>query len=597
MACPAFDRSLTMTGRVSLGPQANPAASLSHVRTQPRTDRPQPDEARRSFAIAHVAGGLAGLAGALACAFIGAPHGAEWAALGWLASPLLLAALTLRPVPLAWLETASTLNTVIVLTALAALSGGLSSVFLIWLILVPGEAALTRRPRILLLSIVAGCTAIVALWLLSRAGALPDFALAAPWGASLQALALMGALTYAGILAAEVQRVHRAAAAFAAEREASYRFVTENAADPILRLTAGGFVIYASPASRALFGDRQIEGEQAIDLVDEADRDELQRTLIRAAYFGEEAMIVCRTGEHFVELRARSVVRDDTPAEAGFWRASKAAKPAPREIIAIARDITAHHTLEENLKRLAHSADTQSRSKSRFLANMSHELRTPLNSILGFSQMMGSEIFGPLGHARYREYAGLIQESGNYLLELINDILDIAKIEAGKYTLTRERVDMGEALKRSLRVMHPQYKEKGVNLDITIAKDLPVIDADARAVRQIIFNLLSNALKFTPAGGRTGVSLSVHARALVLEVKDTGIGISGADLKRLARPFEQANDSYVKGQSGTGLGLALVRSLIGLHGGTLTIRSKRGAGTMVSVSLPLTAKAALPRAA
>jgi two-component system cell cycle sensor histidine kinase PleC len=211
--------------------------------------------------------------------------------------------------------------------------------------------------------------------------------------------------------------------------------------------------------------------------------------------------------------------------------------------------------------------------------------------------MMGAEIFGPIGNARYREYAGLIQESGRYLLELINDTLDIAKIEAGKYALARESVDMGEALKRSLRVMLPQYKEKGVALDIAIANGLPAIEADARAIRQIVFNLLSNALKFTPAGGRTGVSLDVRERSLVLDVKDTGIGISGADLKRLARPFEQADDAYVKGQTGTGLGLALVRSLIGLHGGTLTIRSKRGQGTTVTVSLPLPAKAALPRAA
>ncbi len=228
---------------------------------------------------------------------------------------------------------------------------------------------------------------------------------------------------------------------------------------------------------------------------------------------------------------------------------------------------------------------------------MSHELRTPLNSILGFSEMIGAEIFGPVGHARYREYAGLIQESGRYLLELISDILDIAKIEAGKYTLARENLDMGDALKRSLRVMLPQYKEKGVALDVAIADGLPAIEADPRAIRQILFNLLSNALKFTPAGGRTAASLSVQGAALVLEVRDTGIGISGEDLKRLARPFEQGSDAYAKNQTGTGLGLALVRSLSGLHGGTLAIRSKRGEGTTVSVSLPLPGQAALPRAA
>ncbi|MFO1186981.1 MAG: HAMP domain-containing sensor histidine kinase [Alphaproteobacteria bacterium] len=225
---------------------------------------------------------------------------------------------------------------------------------------------------------------------------------------------------------------------------------------------------------------------------------------------------------------------------------------------------------------------------------MSHELRTPLNSILGFSEMIGREMLGPVGHARYREYAGLIQESGHYLLDLINDILDIAKIESGKYQLTRAEIDVADALRRALHVMVPQFEEKGVTLEIKVARAIPAIDADARAVRQIIFNLLSNALKFTPAGGRASVGLAAAEGALELAVSDTGIGISEGDLKRLARPFEQADDAYVKGQSGTGLGLALVRALTALHGGTLTIRSKRGSGTSVTVSLPLTAKAETP---
>jgi signal transduction histidine kinase len=299
-----------------------------------------------------------------------------------------------------------------------------------------------------------------------------------------------------------------------------------------------------------------------------------------------------------VELRCRAVAREEV-ARRGLvawpWRAAR--KSPPREIIAIARDITAHRALEEKLERSWRTAESQNQAKSRFLANMSHELRTPLNAILGFSEMIGREMLGPIGQERYREYAGLIQESGHYLLDLINDILDTAKIEAGKYTLAREEIDMAEALKRALRVMVPQYKEKGVALDVRIATELPVIVADARAVRQIVFNLLSNALKYTAPGGRATVSLALAAGALELEVKDTGVGISGADLKRLARPFEQADDAYVRGQTGTGLGLALVRSLIALHGGKLVIRSKRGTGTCVTVSLPLTAVAAAPTSA
>jgi cell cycle sensor histidine kinase DivJ len=567
----------------------------------PTARAPEDLSARRSFFITHALGGMAGLAAAIAWALLGSPHGLlEWAALAWLASPLGLAGLATRPLSLGALEAGSTLNTVLVLVALASLSGGLSSIFLFWLVLVPAEAALTRRARILGLAIVAGCAGLVLLWLLARSGNLPPFALAQPWGAGLQALALIGALIYAGLLAAFVQRMHRASAALIAEREGSYRWLADNAADPILRLSSGGVVLYASPASEALFarpGDR-LEGALAADLVAPQDRALLQRAFVRAAYFGEDAVAVCRTGDaRIVELRCRAVAREAARRRALVawpWRAAR--KAPPREIIAIARDITAHRALEEKLERSWRTAESQNQAKSRFLANMSHELRTPLNAILGFSEMIGREMLGPIGHERYREYAGLIQESGHYLLDLINDILDTAKIEAGKYTLAREEIDMSEALKRALRVMVPQYKEKGVTLDVRIAAGLPAIVADARAARQIVFNLLSNALKYTAPGGRATVSLAQEAGALMLEVKDTGVGISGADLKRLARPFEQGDDAYVKGQSGTGLGLALVRSLTALHGGKLVIRSKRGAGTCVTVSLPLNAAAAAPAA-
>ncbi len=223
---------------------------------------------------------------------------------------------------------------------------------------------------------------------------------------------------------------------------------------------------------------------QATELVDDADRGALHHALVRAAYFGEEALVVCRAGDRFIEIRACAVAREEPRRRQFFWRSVRQEKPA-REIIAIARDVTAHRALEDRLERLWRAAEAQSAAKSRFLANMSHELRTPLNSILGFSQMIGGEMLGPIGNERYREYAGLIEESGNYLLELINDILDTAKIEAGKFKLVRETLDVGEALKRTLRVMLPQYKEKGVALDIEIAPGLPKIEADARGLRQI----------------------------------------------------------------------------------------------------------------
>jgi cell cycle sensor histidine kinase DivJ len=557
----------------------------------------------REFALAHLAGGGAGLIAAVVWAGLGRPDALiEWAVLLWLTSPLFLAAGALAGWPIRWLQAASAANAILLLTGLAALSGGLSSLFLPWLVLVPAEAALTRRPLVLALAMVAGAAAIAGLAVLGLAGLLPAFDLPANWQSLSMAASLGGCLLYAGLLAVNVRRVHARAAERIAESEASYRFLADNAADLILRLSAAGEVLYASPAAQAVIGVPAVAlfAKPLRDLVHSGDVKEAQRALVRAGYFGEEATIECRLaagdGEPvWVELHCRPVRRPDAPRRKplfGFLRrhAKGAARPG-MEIIAIARDITRRHEHEEALKRAYSLAEAHSKAKSRFLANMSHEIRTPLNSILGFSQMIGAEMFGPIGHPRYLEYAGLIGESGNYLLELINDILDMAKIEAGKYVLSTEPLNLAATLERTLRVMMPQFREKGVKLEVDVAASLPEITADARAVRQMLFNLLSNALKFTPEGGRAKVRLCAEAGSMLIEVSDTGIGIAEKDLQRLARPFEQADDAHVRSQTGTGLGLALVKSLTHLHGGTLAIKSAPGRGTHIAIRLPLSGAA------
>ncbi|MFO1186980.1 MAG: PAS domain-containing protein [Alphaproteobacteria bacterium] len=276
----------------------------------------EPANARAHYLWTHALGAIAGLSAALAWALVGAPSGLlAWAALVWLASPLLLAALAYRPIELATLELFSTLNMILVLVALAAVSGGTASVFLAWLILVPAEAALTRRPRHLFIAILAGCLGIASLWVAARLHGLPPFALEGPLGASLRALVLGGALVYAGVLAAAVQRAGRAAARSIAEREASYRFLADNAVDPILRISASGTVLYASPASEELFGRprARIERMPIADLVAEGERASLQHALVRATYFGEEGVAVCSLGDgRTIEVRCRSVLRAPT---------------------------------------------------------------------------------------------------------------------------------------------------------------------------------------------------------------------------------------------------------------------------------------------
>src|SRR6516165_3562767 len=230
-------------------------------------------------------------------------------------------------------------------------------------------------------------------------------------------------------------------------------------------------------------------------------------------------------------------------------------------------------------------AEEANQTKSRFLANMSHELRTPLNAIIGFSEIMESGMFGALGSEKYREYCHDILTSGHYLLEVINDILDMSKIEAGRVKLDMEPLDLSRTLAESLRVVAGRAHDKNLRLDADIETTIPVV-ADRRAAKQIVVNLLSNAVKFTPDGGKVIVRSQLLEERIVLLIADTGIGIAPQSLKRLGRPFEQVESQLTKTYHGSGLGLAIARSLTHLHGGSMKLRSRLGAGTVVRVSLP-----------
>ncbi|HWY63352.1 MAG TPA: HAMP domain-containing sensor histidine kinase [Rhizomicrobium sp.] len=232
------------------------------------------------------------------------------------------------------------------------------------------------------------------------------------------------------------------------------------------------------------------------------------------------------------------------------------------------------------------TAEASNRIKSEFLANMSHELRTPLNAILGFSDMMKGEIFGPLS-AHYREYAGLIHESGDHLLNLVSDLLDIAKIEAGKFIVSSQPVELQEAVEYCTRLVRRRAQEKGIVLSVDAPSAPLTFSADPRGFRQILINLLSNAIKFTRKGGRVGIAASVVGDRLRIVVSDSGIGMSESLLSRVGQPFEQASNDPSLAREGTGLGLSLVRAIVAQHGGTLEIQSHENVGTTVTVSLPL----------
>ncbi len=227
------------------------------------------------------------------------------------------------------------------------------------------------------------------------------------------------------------------------------------------------------------------------------------------------------------------------------------------------------------------------RAKSEFLANMSHELRTPLNAIIGFSQLIVDESFGPLGDAAYLDYARNIRESGGHLLEIISDILDLSKIEAGKMELNESPVDLGRIVDTSLRLVQDKAADREIVLAAEVAAGLPRFFADERKIKQMIINLLSNALKFTTAGGRIEVAARVDATGdLVLSVADNGSGIAPEHRDSVLRPFVQADNGLNKHHTGTGLGLPLCKDMVELHGGSLDLQSEVGEGTTVTLRFP-----------
>jgi signal transduction histidine kinase len=231
-------------------------------------------------------------------------------------------------------------------------------------------------------------------------------------------------------------------------------------------------------------------------------------------------------------------------------------------------------------------ADMASRSKSAFLAAMSHELRTPLNAIIGFSEVMSLQAFGPIGNAQYRGYALNIHDSGQHLLALINDILDISRLEAGKADLFEEAIDVEAVIAESLRMVERQAADGYVALAVFVPAELPRMRADERRLKQVLINLLSNAVKFTPEGGSVTVEAGLCTQGLAIAVKDTGIGIAPEDIGRAFENFSQIDSSIARHREGAGLGLPLARQLMELHGGTLALESTPGEGTTVTAILP-----------
>jgi PAS domain S-box-containing protein len=272
------------------------------------------------------------------------------------------------------------------------------------------------------------------------------------------------------------------------------------------------------------------------------------------------------------------------PAEASI---SKLEVDGASFFTVVLRDVTHRHQIEKRLSEALERSNEASKAKSAFLANMSHELRTPLNAIIGFSELISLETFGPVENPRYLDYIREIHTSGNHLLSLVNDVLDLSKVESGKMELSEELVDVVAEVQACLYSLEVRAQQAEVTFEFVKTAGLPRLRADQRALKQIVLNLLSNAVKFTRPGGIVTIAVEVDGdNCFVVKISDTGIGIEAHDLERLSTPFTQVESSLSREFTGTGLGLPLVRSLAGLHGGSLRLQSEPGVGTIATVFFP-----------
>src|SRR6202034_3498328 len=257
------------------------------------------------------------------------------------------------------------------------------------------------------------------------------------------------------------------------------------------------------------------------------------------------------------------------------------------EVVAVMRDVTDRKTQEQALDLARTAAEQADASKTRFLATMSHELRTPLNAIIGFSEMIVQEDTLMLDAARRKEYAQLINDSGQHLLSVVNGILDMSKMESGNFEISPEPFAPRAAMLNCCNLLALKARENGIDLVTRAPEDLPEMTGDPRAFKQIMLNLVSNAIKFTERGGTVTVSAAVEGSRLVLRVSDTGVGIAADDLKRIGNPFFQAGKTYQRRHEGTGLGLSIVKSLVGLHSGEMIVQSRIDEGTTIIITLPV----------
>jgi signal transduction histidine kinase len=387
---------------------------------------------------------------------------------------------------------------------------------------------------------------------------------------------------------AEAEALARAKSAESAAEHAHGRLMTA------IEATTQGFALFDAE-DRLVAGNRHYLNRLLVDPTDDGRGWTLEQ-IIDALYAAGWRGIIPGTDrpaspEEWKTWRLR-LHRDPPPRPVvyqgsdGTWNIISERRTADGGTVSIRVDVTELKRSEEELRLARDAAEATGRAKNEFLASMSHELRTPLNAIIGFAEIMKGELFGPLGTPRYRTYAHDILTSATYLMDLIRDVLDTAKIEAGRKEIVSVPIELKPEIDGCLEMMRDSIGSAGLFLQEKLPPELPRVRGDARSLRQVLLNLLSNAAKFTPAGGRVTLAAASDERCVRLSVTDTGIGIPAEVLPRLGRPFEQVGSVLHRKRPGSGLGLALSRSLAELMGGSLSIESVEGEGTTVTLTLP-----------
>jgi len=539
----------------------------------------------RAFIAPRLIGSLVALASVpVYLAFRGVPSLLEIAVFGWLLVPILLAYFLSRTGRYESAHVLSSLLLTGLVSTIAWCTGGITSFAAIWLVIVPLEAALSASRRVVTLASSFALLAGGFLAIMSNAHLLAPPALAAEAARALTALGIISASLYSTGLALGAEGLARTSFWLLYADDDRYRLLARNMTDVITRHGKNGAVLFVSPAAEPLLGARtnELTGFGLFDRVHVADRPAYLTALADAAAKAEHRSVEFRIrrggddeGPYFIwiEMRCQPLERSAVSDE-------------EREVVAVLRDISERKTHEQAIDVARAEQERASQVKSRFLATMSHELRTPLNAIIGFSEMLGNETL-VLEPARKQEYAQLINESGRHLLAVVNGILDVSKMETGNFEITPEPFAPGPAILSCCDLLALKARDAGVEIKTRITLDLPEVLADRRAFNQILINLISNAIKFTPRGGRITVSAQSEGAKLALIVEDTGVGIAEDDLRRVGEAFFQARGSYDRRHDGTGLGLSIVKGLVRLHDGSIDIASCVGNGTRVTVKLPL----------